>query len=61
MDLYVVSEDCTACGVCFRICGEVFKPDDKGISNVVEDSDDMLPCVMEAMFACPTGAIRMEN
>lgn len=61
MDIYIIQEECTACGACFSICSDVFKPNDEGRSEVISGSDDELPCVMEAIFACPAGAIHMDD
>ncbi len=47
-------ENCIGCGSCAAICPEVFEMD--GAKAKVKAQKDV-PCVDEAIAACPTGAI----
>ena len=62
MKVRVDSELCTGCGPCADICPEVFEMrDDKSVVIVKEIAAAMEDSVREAVDACPTGAIIIEE
>ena len=64
MKVKVNEEACIGCGACCAICDAVFEIGDEGISVVkkkkVEDESEK-EAVREAVDACPTGAIEVEE
>ena len=52
----VDKEKCIGCGTCVSICGEVFEMGDEGKARVKSQKD--VPCVKEAIDACPVDAIK---
>lgn len=52
-----ITEDCIGCESCVELCPEVFAMDPVSGHAEVNDPDSTLPCVDEAMDACPTEAI----
>ena len=46
---------CIGCGSCYSICPEVFELDDEG--KAIVKAQKKLPCVEEAIEACPVDAI----
>jgi len=53
----VDKEKCIGCGLCATICEEVFEMKDDGKSHV--KAQKKIPCVKEAVEACPVDAISM--
>ncbi len=53
----VDQETCIGCGTCESICPEVFKLDSSGKSQVKKGAPQDLPCIKEAVEACPVQAI----
>lgn len=61
---------CTACGVCFSVCSEVFEGDSDNISQLVEEYregsadvgevPDDIGCTEDAANSCPVDAIDVE-
>ena len=54
---FVIDEaGCIGCGVCEATCPDVFAMNDDGVAEAADvDTDD--ETAVEAMGACPTGAI----
>lgn len=52
---------CIACGACVAIDGEHFEFNDKGLSTVISQDNLESQLVTNAIEACPTGAIFMEE
>ena len=46
---------CIGCGSCSSICPEIFELDDEG--KAIVKAQKKLPCVEEAIEACPVDAI----
>ena len=60
----VVDADlCIGCGACETDCPEVFRLEDDGLAHVIAENprEDLYECVREAMDACPTEAITIEE
>lgn len=51
----VDKKTCIGCGTCVSICPQVFKMGDDNKSHVKSQKD--IPCVDEAIKACPVDAI----
>jgi len=51
----VDKDTCIGCGACVAICDEVFEMGKDGKARVKQQKN--LPCVDEAIQACPVGAI----
>ena len=49
-----ISDACIGCGTCASVCEEVFKM--AGVKAKIKAQKD-LPCVQEAIDACPVDAI----
>jgi ferredoxin len=59
-----VDEDlCIGCAACEDVCPEVFVLEDDGLSHVItpDSGPEFYECVREAMDACPTEAISIEE
>ncbi len=56
---YLVNDSCIGCGVCEATCPEVFRMNDEGIAEAIDEdvSDEVLATAEDAMGACPVGAI----
>ena len=62
MKVRVDPELCTGCGPCAEICPEVFEMrDDKSVVLLGEVPAELQDSVREAVDACPTGAIIIEE
>ena len=53
-----ISDACIGCGTCASICEEVFEM--RGAKSHVKEHKD-IPCVDEAIKACPVSAISKEE
>jgi len=49
-------EKCIGCGLCTKICREVFELQGDGKAGVKKDKD--IPCVKDAIASCPVSAIK---
>jgi len=63
MKAFVDKDTCIGCGLCPSISPDIFRMDDDGlaIAEDVEISDDMLAEANEAVEACPTAAITIDD
>ena len=62
MKVKVNSDACIGCGACEAIASSVFKLNDEGVSTVIKEKlNEEEESVMDAIDACPTGAIEEEN
>ncbi len=54
---------CIGDGICETICPEVFELRDDGLAYVIDEdpSDDLREAIEEAIEACPTEAITLEE
>ncbi len=59
----IVEDLCIGCGICETICPEVFELRDDGLAYVIDESpsDDLKEAVEEAVEACPSEAIELEE
>ena len=58
----VNSSTCIACGACYQIAPDAFKPTDSGVSTpIVEEVLEVDPLTIEAMESCPVSAISVED
>lgn len=66
-----IEEGCDGCGVCFKLCPEVFVPDSEGMVNIVEEfqldsefegeiEQNMVECAKSAAESCPLDIISIE-
>ena len=57
------SDLCIGDGVCEDLCPEVFQLGDDGLAHVINDNptDELYGCIRDAVDACPTGAITIEE
>jgi len=55
MTIKVNKKTCIGCGSCASICGKVFEMKDDMKAHV--KSQKKLPCIKEAIDACPVDAI----
>jgi len=57
-----VSNSCIGCGVCTALCPEVFVMNtETGQVEIQKGANNSLPCVQEALEACPVQAIESEK
>jgi ferredoxin len=62
MKVRVDPELCTGCGPCAEICPEVFQMRDDNLVVLVKDVPaELQDSVRDAVDACPTGAIIVED
>lgn len=59
----IVHDLCIGDGICETICPEVFELRDDGLAYVIDEnpSEDLRSSIEEAIEACPTEAIEMEE
>ena len=60
----VIDEDlCIGDGVCEDLCPDVFQLGDDGLAHVITDNpgEELYGCIRDAVDACPTGAITIEE
>ncbi|MFO7942324.1 MAG: ferredoxin [Bacillota bacterium] len=60
----VIDQDmCIGDGICETICPEVFELRDDGLAYVIDEdpSEDLRPSIEEAIEACPTQCISLEE
>ena len=57
------SDLCIGDGVCEDLCPEVFQLGDDGLAHVINEDpgEESYGCVRDAIDACPTGAITVEE
>ena len=52
-------EKCIGCGLCTKLCSEVFEMQGDGKASVKEDKD--IPCVKDSIASCPVSAINEDK
>jgi len=58
----VNASTCIACGACYQIARNSFKPNSSGISTpIVEEVEVVDELIIEAMESCPVAAITIED
>lgn len=59
MNVKILQDQCTGCGICPSICPDVFELNDEGVAEVKADPvpESMKDEVVEAAESCPVGAI----
>ena len=59
MKVFVNQEACIGCGACAAICEDIFKINDEGLSEVVQEEvpEEKQEDAKDAVESCPTGAI----
>lgn len=59
-----IDEDlCIGDGVCEDLCPDVFQLGDDGLAHVINENpgEELYGCIRDAVDACPTGAITIEE
>ena len=56
----VNGEECISCGVCVDICPEVFRLNDRDVSEVYNPSGAPIEKIQEAIESCPVQCIHWE-
>jgi len=59
--LKVDEEKCLGCGACASLCPKVFKINEKGKSEVIDQNGDTPENIETAIAACPVQAILWEE
>ncbi len=59
MTIKIDEQKCVGCGRCTEICPEIFKLNEKGKAEVIEEGDK--ECAIRASDECPTEAIFVEE
>jgi len=57
----VVEDECISCGLCTEICPEVFRLNDRDISEVHNPNGAPAEKIQEAMDSCPVKCISWEG
>lgn len=57
----VNQDDCISCGLCAEICPEVFRLNDKDISEVYNPAGAPQDKIQEAIDSCPVECIHWEE
>ena len=60
MELTVDQDLCISCGLCVENCPDVFKWNEEGLAEVLEEiiTPDKSECSLEALEDCPVEAIK---
>ena len=58
--IFLNPDECIGCGVCVKLCPDVFSMEEAlGVAKVFRlETDD--PCAKKAKESCPVGCIRVE-
>jgi ferredoxin len=56
----VDQEECISCGVCAEVCSEVFRLNDRDVSEVYNPSGAPEEKIQEAIDSCPVQCIHWE-
>lgn len=60
MKIIIDKEACIGDGICVSLCPDVFRMADDGKAEVIDEQSNE-PCVQDAIDACPTEAISIEE
>ena len=60
--VYIVEEECIACGMCQEICPEVFRLDDeKDVAVILKPEGGPEDLIQEAIDSCPVECIHWKE